>query len=286
MPGFRPPNRIEIAYRRAITDALAELLGLIPPDLSEGEWLTQLAALGYRPEMLDLAARTAYKMVEWINIDNAKSWRAASRQSQRSQRLFRLLQHELAGPVGVTLNWLVRENAKLISSIPSTVASMLTGEIATAAQGGARHETMTRMMRVRFPELTHNRIALIARTETAKASTALTRARSEELDLTWFVWKTSEDRRVRPAHKNLNGVLVSWADLPQPEALIGEKSTLGKGAAGDFPNCRCYPAPLLSLDDVFANGSVRARVYHNDHIERMTRAQFARLSGVERRYAA
>lgn len=283
---FRPLRRIEIGYRQAIAHALSRLFPTRKPEeMSEGEWLSNLIALSHSKDLSEAGAKIAERMVRWVNIENAKSWKHASRQSQRSQFLYRLLQQELGGVTGQRVQQIVRQNANLISSIPFTVATQLTNEIAEAQQTGARHETIARMMRERFPELTRNRITLIARTETSKASTALTRARAEELSLDWFEWKSAEDFRVRPAHKNLNGVLVSWNDLPSPEALMKMRSTLGKYAPGDAPNCRCYPAPLLSLDDAFSNGSERRRVYTNGSIQRLTRAQFARLSGIKARAA-
>jgi SPP1 gp7 family putative phage head morphogenesis protein len=283
---FHPLRRIEIAYRKAIFDALRQMVEIRIEDGSEGQWLADLIGLAHSKELAQIGAAIAARMVRWVNVENAKSWRYASRQSQRSQMLYRLLQEEMSGTVGTRVQQIVRENATLISSIPYTVAGELTNEIMAAQQTGARHEVIARMMRNRFPILARHRVALIARTETSKASTALTRARSEDLGLSWFVWKTSHDVRVRPAHEHMEDVVCSWNDLPSPEALVHIRSKLGKYAPGDAPNCRCYPAPVLSLEDLYRNGSERRKVYANGNIQRMTRAQFARLSGIEARVAA
>jgi SPP1 gp7 family putative phage head morphogenesis protein len=243
---FRPLRRIETAYRRAISEAFARLVWPKQEDMSESDWFSRIILMSRSYELAEQGAKIAAQMVRWVNIENAKSWKHASRQSQRSQFLYRLLQEELSGATGKRLHEIVRENADLITSIPYTAAAQLTNEIAAAQQAGARHETIARMMRERFPELTRNRIQLIARTESSKASTALTRARSEDLNLDWFEWKSAEDFRVRPAHKNLNGVLVSWHDLPAPEALVGIKSTLGKYGPGEAPNCFTGDTPVSS----------------------------------------
>jgi uncharacterized protein with gpF-like domain len=65
-------------------------------------------------------------------------------------------------------------------------------------------------------------------------------ARSEDLNLTYFEWDTSQDQRVRPSHRLMSGMLVAWNDLPAPEKLAGIKSTLGKYAPGMCPNCRLH----------------------------------------------
>jgi len=270
-----------------MSDAIKRILGLQKLEgLTEGEWFSRIIMQARSSELAEAGGKIAAQMIRQIDVQNAKDWRQASRKSQRSQFLYRLLREEMAGPVGQRFQQLVRENAGLISSIPFTAAQHLTTEIAEAQQAGSRPEAVAKMMQQRFPELVDNRIKLIARTETSKASTGLTRARSESLGLDWFEWKSAEDFRVRPAHKNLNGVLVSWNDLPSPEELMKIRSTLGHYAPGDAPNCRCYPAPLLSIDDAYSTGSERRRVYTNGRIQRMTRAQFARLSHLNTRFAA
>ena len=120
-------------------------------------------------------------------------------------------------------------------------------------------------------------IQLIARTETSKTSTALTRARSEELHLPAYVWRTSKDGRVRPSHRLMDGVICFWNDPPAPEALLGIKSTLGHYCCGDAPNDRCYPEPLLRLDAV----SWPHKVFAGGSIQSMTRAAFAGVAGSE-----
>jgi len=115
-----------------------------------------------------------------------------------------------------------------------------------------------------------------------KASTALTQARSEELELPAYVWMTSHDSRVRDSHRNMDGVIVLWRDPPSPEALIGERSTLGHYHVGDCPNCRCTPIVILTLDDV----QFPARVYSYGRIKYMMMDEFSRLTRIRERRAA
>jgi SPP1 gp7 family putative phage head morphogenesis protein len=137
------------------------------------------------------------------------------------------------------------------------------------------------MMRTRWPELLRSRVKLIARTETAKASAALTRARCDDLSLDWVEWLTSEDARVRVSHKKMDKVLFRWSDMPDPEALVGEKPG-GHYGPGEVFNCRCSSAPLLSASDL----SWPRRVYANGSIKQMTLQQFKALSGMTERAAA
>jgi SPP1 gp7 family putative phage head morphogenesis protein len=209
-------------------------------------------------------------MTKWVATKNMRTWREAAAKSQRSRELYRLLQHEMQGPVGIQVQRLIQANAGYISSVPLDAARVLVNEVTKAQMSGARAGTITKMLRNRFPQLLKSRVMLISRTEAAKASTALTQARCEELSLDWYVWKTSEDQRVRESHRKMDGVLCSWADPPDPEALVGVKSGLGHYAAGSCPNCRCVIMPLLSIDDI----GWPHRVYSNGAIHTMTKPQF------------
>lgn len=277
------PRQIEARYRAEISSLVRQTLPTLSPTQSFQEWVDELAALSMKPFYAEVAAKVAERMVVAINIHNAKTWREAAHRSMRSGMLYRALQEELAGSVGVRFNDIIKQNAQYIRSIPVDVAQTLTAEIAARQQAGARSSTLAKMLAARFPELTKGKIHLISRTETAKASTALTRARSEDLGLDWFQWLTSEDQRVRYSHRNMDKVLCRWSDLPSPEALVGIKSTLGHYAAGDCPNCRCNSSPFLTLDDI----QWPARVYWGGSIKRMPRATFLKIAGIpDRRIAA
>ena len=273
---FSPTRRLERAYAyeiglRAITGRV--LMPLLPEE-SLSDWLARIAARSQEKDIQEASQTLAERMVQWTSVLNARTWRQAAAKSLQSQKLYQLLEREMQGATGRAVNHLIAENARYISSVPVEAARTLVDEVARAQWSGARAGTVDKMMRVRFPELLRSRIRLIARTETAKASTALTQARCEELDLDWYEWLTSDDVRVRPSHKNLAGVIVPWADPPSPEALVGKKSGLGHYHAGACPNCRCSQAPVLALDDV----RFPARVYWAGKVRRMTKQRFKTIA--------
>lgn len=279
MPAFHLPRLIELRYQDAIARLFKFVLPTIGVNQPYEEWVQELGNLGRDDTVKHLSRVTADVMVRQVNTVNARSWKEASAKSQRSRMLYQALKEELAGQTRVSFNRIVDRNAELIRSIPGDVAQKLNVHIAEAQQSGLRAGAVGSMLREKFPEFTKNKIQLIARTQTQAASTDLTEARSLDVGLDWFEWLTSEDSRVRPAHKNMAGVLCSWYDLPDPERLIGQKSSLGKYAPGRCPNCRCPPSPILTLDDV----SWPHRVYHAGSISRMTRTQFQQLSGIQSR---
>jgi SPP1 gp7 family putative phage head morphogenesis protein len=141
---------------------------------------------------------------------------------------------------------------------------------------GRRASEIADDIRSRFSTGNKANVNLIARTEVSKTSTALTRARSEEIGLNCYIWRTSEDQRVRKSHDHMDGVIVFWRYPPSPEQLAGERS-VGYYHAGEIFNCRCYPEPLISINDV----QWPHKVYISGRIQSMTKSQFAALAGMK-----
>lgn len=285
-PAFHPTQRLQRAYERGIRKITGRVLLSSKAPSSEqtfSQWLAELARRSQEQDVLDASELLAKRMIIQVNVKNQRTWREAASRSSKAQMLHRLLEAEMRGPTGARAQSLVRENAKLISSLSLDAAQTLTDEVVKAQQNGARPGTIAKMAGKRFPELLRSRTHLISRTETAKASTALTHARCERLNIEWYQWETSKDGdRVRPSHRNMHGVIVPWSQTPSPEALIGAKSGLGNYNAGECPNCRCLIIPILTLDDI----SFPARIYWNGRIQTMTKQAFKRIAvGLEERAA-
>lgn len=265
-PEFGATRRLERAYASALR-TIAEWV-LRARDMED---LRRRAA---GPEVRHASELLARRMVGWASVANARTWREAARRSQRGTWLYEQMRHEMRGALGARVEALVQENARYISSVVPRVADELTREIAAAQRRGARPGTVEKMARQRFPEILRSRVRLIARTETSKASAALTRARADGLGLRWYLWQTSEDARVRSSHRKMDQVLVPYAHPPSPEALAGLKSGLGRYHSGESPNCRCTQIVLLSADDV----KFPRRVYWSGVIRVMNKQEFLRIA--------
>lgn len=137
-----------------------------------------------------------------------------------------------------------QHNFKMIKSIPSKFlevlehkyTSMLIEQVAKGSIG-------RRSFRKELEKHGHKNAALIARTETAKLQTAILEQRATQLGSVAYIWLASNDRRTRASHKAMNGVVVFWKQA-KPEL---DKMT---GHAGEFPNCRCSPQPIVDVDDL------------------------------------
>lgn len=79
-----------------------------------------------------------------------------------------------------------------------------------------------------------NRARLIARDQTNKFNGQLTQLRQQELGITSYVWTTSQDERVRPTHRVLDGETFTWEKGPKI------------GHPGSEINCRCIAQPVIT----------------------------------------
>jgi SPP1 gp7 family putative phage head morphogenesis protein len=271
---WRPSRRADLEYARALWGgferffeaAKASPLGVTL--LNSAEFLAAYAR------------QAALRMITGLYFQGAKTWREAARESMHGGLIYAALQRELRGPVGRKVRELVDANAELISSFPSKVAAQVAARAAARQQwAGGRAEELLRSPA--FQGIVRSRARLVARTEIGKASAALTEARAENLGLSYYVWETSQDERVRFSHRKMQGVVVPFADPPSPEALAGLKPVGNYGPSGIW-NCRCYAAPVVRAELL----DWPRKVYWSGRVQYMTLSRFRKVSGYPREVAA
>lgn len=218
------------------------------------------------------AEKLAEVMLTDVYKHHKKDWIKLAQDHNTPFEIYRILQMQMSGAMGDLIRRKVDENAFLITTTPLAISKYLTNYLLEESQKGRRSSDIAEDIAKKYPNILRSRVNLIARTEVSKASTALTRAQSRELNLNWYIWRTSEDGRVRDSHHKMQDVLVNWNDPPSPEKLVGQKSA-GHYAPGEIYNCRCYAEPVLDLRDV----SWPHRVYINGQIIRMRKHEFERM---------
>lgn len=213
------------------------------------------------------------RMVTPIAVQNMRTWRMAAKKATKNPGLYRMLMSEINQGLKSDIEIQIEENASLIKTLPTDVAKKVTKDISDMALKGMRASEIAKVIREQTDKYSRASAKLIARTEVSKTTTALTKARCDNLDLHWYVWRTMEDGdRVRKSHRIMEGVLVNWNEPPSPEALAGEKS-VGNYHAGNIWNCRCYPEPLIEIDDI----SWPHKVYTNGKIQTIGKMQFKQM---------
>ena len=159
---------------------------------------------------------------------------------KHSQKISAALKKEHAGPLGLRMREIHDEQVRLIKSIPQEAAARAQKLARDAMMDGSRADEIAQMLRD-TEGVTLNRATLIARTEISKSNTALTRSRSEYVGVSHYEWTTTGDESVRDSHQEMAGEIIAWDNPP----TLSDGMT---GHAGDFPNCRCIPVPVLPQD--------------------------------------
>lgn len=220
-------------------------------------------------------ASSVRRMVTPLAMANFSTWRKAAQEQTKNPLVYRSLIGEINEGLKQDIESQVLSNAMLIKTLPSDTAKKVVEDIEEYTLRGERATTIAQIIREKTDQHARASARLIARTEVSKTTTALTRARSENLGLWWYIWRTAQDGdRVRKSHRIMEGVLVNWNNPPSPERLVGEKD-VGNYHAGEIWNCRCYPEPLISADEL----KFPVKVYINGKIERMGKQKFYELIG-------
>jgi SPP1 gp7 family putative phage head morphogenesis protein len=135
----------------------------------------------------------------------------------------------------------LRENVRLIESIPSELLSQVEEELRAGFEAGARVESFYKVLEERF-NVAESRAKLIARDQTGKINAAITEERNRSIGILEYTWQTSQDERVRGnpgglwpkgLHWQLHGKTFRY-DQPPVTNLQGDANNPGE----DY-QCRC-----------------------------------------------
>ncbi len=125
------------------------------------------------------------------------------------------------------------ENVKLITSIPENLLTNVEGIISRGTRRGRRASEMAKEIRERF-KISENRAKLIARDQVSKLNGELTQLRQTSLGVKRYIWRTSQDERVRDEHAEREGQEFLWSQPP------------ADGHPGEPINCRCTAEPVIA----------------------------------------
>lgn len=160
----------------------------------------------------------------------------------------------------------IEENFKMIKSVPESIRKVyeqkdiqdLIDQIALGKSGRKSFENSLKSHG-------YKNAKLIARTEAAKLHTIIDKERCTQLGSVCYIWGASNDKRTRPSHREMNGVVVFFRE--SNEKPLRDKM---RGDAGEFPNCRCDIEPILDENDLTKN-SYEVYDYRNDTIIKMSK---------------
>lgn len=233
---FRMSKRMENDFLRSLNQVVRQIDNIIKGFSINGNIKNPREIVQMLEQYSELitpwAKNLSSKMISEVSKKNLHSWNTQGDTIGRSLRKELELEN-----TGFIFNKLLSEQVDLIKSLPLEAAMRVHKLTSEALITSARPKEIAAEI-LKTGEVTKSRATLIARTEVARTSSKLTEARSEELGLNYYIWRTSHDGDVRHSHKEMDGKVIAWAVPPEVDP--------GKFYhAGQFPNCRCYPEPII-----------------------------------------
>ncbi len=220
---------------RKVARHVGEIVRGIP--LDESGATSRIASMlrSYSDAMHHWAESTAKKMLLNVSQRDEQTWLELASEMSRS------LRDEIrTAPTGQVMQGLLADQVTLIKSIPLDAAQRVHDLTIKGLEDSTRASEISKAI-YESGNVSKAKANLIARTEVSRTASALTEARAKHIGSSGYIWRTSGDSDVRDSHRSMNGQFVDWNDPPTLDGMTGH--------AGCFPNCRCYPEPVIPEDD-------------------------------------
>lgn len=137
--------------------------------------------------------------------------------------------------VAALIDGFVAENVGLIKTLPQSVFREVETTVTRGLTSGTNTRDLTKQIQGRFG-VARNRARLIARDQIGKLNGQINARRQQNMGVTHFIWRTSQDERVRDDHEAIDGERFSYKTGGAP----------GEGLPGQPIQCRCYAEPDFS----------------------------------------
>jgi len=268
---FRVPKRLENLFGRKLYGAFQNLVnrilkGKVPVESAMRDFV-------FSKEADEYIEKAVSNMVNGQRVGSAKAWRdLAQRRSEIGREITEYIKNEMKGSVGRRVGELVSENTQYIKTLPAQWAEYASKMAFRMTVEGKRPEEIEAELRKNIPAHMQKNLKTIARTESAKANAAIAQARSEDIGIPCYVWRTCRDERVRLSHQRMEGVVCFWNNPPSPEGQ-------GFYHPGGTYNCRCYAEPIIDARSL-PNG---VKVWMNGGIERLSKKKIMKMEREQRR---
>lgn len=132
-----------------------------------------------------------------------------------------------------------KTNVDLITSIPQKHFDDIEGLVQRSLKSGRSVRDLTKELNSTYKGSLRmkprNRAELIARDQTMKLNGDLNHLRQTNLGIKKYIWRTSQDARVRDEHAEREGKIFKWSDPPEG------------GHPGEAISCRCNAEPIIDI---------------------------------------
>ncbi|GFM37990.1 phage head morphogenesis protein [Desulfovibrio psychrotolerans] len=225
---FRPSRAAERAYERQLRGVASQIKNALADPKTAADKLRR-----YARALEPWARQSAANMMSGAVRKNEQAWRSTARRMGLDMRIF------MSTDVGHVVQQRIADNMALINSMVVEAADRVGALVQESMITGTRAEALADKI-AQIGNVSVKRARVIAATEVSKASTALTQARAASVGSEGYIWRTARDGDTRDSHRAMEGKFVRWDSPPTLDRMTGH--------AGEFPNCRCYPEPVIAND--------------------------------------
>jgi SPP1 gp7 family putative phage head morphogenesis protein len=135
-----------------------------------------------------------------------------------------------------TMEQFATDNVSRITTYPATIFPTLERIVANGYRSGLRASAIRDQI-VEQLGVEESRASFWARDQIGSLNAQLTKQRQESVGIEEYIWRTSQDERVRASHRRLEGTKHSWDDPPK----VGKRLV----HPGEDYNCRCTADPVI-----------------------------------------
>ena len=252
LPRQRPADSVATAYfgsirvvlkaARAVMEAklFPALPALLEQARAERTDAADDTAAGRARRLIEVVVTEFGKSLPTASIENVASAIGRRTSDWQKEQLKRQLKAGLGVEVDPPEPFLRRrieafatENARLITSVPEQYLTQVGDRVLAGVRAGVRFEVLADELQERFG-VAESRANLIARDQVGKFYGELNELRQKSLGIDGYIWRTSNDNRVRSEHEGREGKRFLWSEPP------------ADGHPGEAINCRCNAEPNLS----------------------------------------
>lgn len=175
--------------------------------------------------MVRAATAQVTQLLKLEGMRHTKAWMSAARRAFGIDLASVVSEEDLTDFLEVA----ALRNASLIRGLADDILKRVAQETTTALLAGESVKDLQARLRKQL-EVSDSRARLIARDQTSKLTSDLNRKRHEEAGVDSYIWRTSQDERVRPRHSRLEGTKYRY----------GESTGAEEGLPPGQPiQCRC-----------------------------------------------
>lgn len=278
---FRVNSNSERIYSAALKRKAVEIANELSKSKTVKDIDSIVKRLGNNPKYLKWAEYIAKKMAEGQDFKSKRIWKIYFNEFRGTEykRLYERLRKSIET---ISLADIIKENEKYIKSFPEEMGEKAKKKYRELVEekvvGSKRASEIAKYLK----GIGIQRADLIARTESGKATTKITKTRSENAGLKGYIWKTSLDKRVRLSHRMMRNVICFWNNPPVPG--IYEAPTKNDRAVhpGEDFNCRCVAVPVVDGSQVkkLSKGG-KVYVWKDKNIVKIDYNEVIKMLGVE-----